>query len=131
MFEKDVIFAILKSIAWSLSQIANRFEPINSSSDFQRDDAGAEKLDSICMQLINIGEALKQLDKLTAGKLLANYPEIDWKKAKGLRDIIAHHYFDIDAETVYVVCSEHVPIMKRAIEKMLKDVEQDISTNNL
>jgi uncharacterized protein with HEPN domain len=131
MFEKGIIFAILKSIAWSLSQIAKRFEPIYSSSDFQRDDAGSEKLDSICMQLINIGEALKQLDKLTAGKLLANYPEIDWKKAKGLRDIIAHHYFDIDAETVYVVCSEHVPEMKRAIEKMLKDVEQDISTNNL
>jgi len=34
------------------------------------------------MQLINTGEALKEIDKLTEGSLLSNYPDIDWKKAK-------------------------------------------------
>lgn len=45
-------------------------------------------------------EALKQVDKLTGAKLLVKYPEIDWKKAKGMKDIVAHHYFDVDAEAV-------------------------------
>ena len=31
------------------------------------------------MQLINIGEALKELDKITSQKLLGNYQEVDWK----------------------------------------------------
>ena len=75
------------------------------------------------MQLINIGEALKQIDKLTEAKLLANYLEIDWKKAKGMRDIITHHYFDIDSEAVFVVCSEHIPEMRRVIKKILEDLE--------
>ena len=73
-----------------------RFQSIQSSEDFLKDDIGLEKLDSICMQLINTGEALKEIDKLTGGSLLLNYPAIDWKKAKGLRDIITHHYFDVE-----------------------------------
>ncbi len=73
------------------------------------------------MQLINIGEALKELDKLTEGSLLLNYPGIDWKKAKGMRDIITHHYFDIDAETVFVVCKERIPEMKKVIQKIVDD----------
>jgi uncharacterized protein with HEPN domain len=108
-----------------LQQISTRFQVIQSSDDFLKDDTGLEKLDSICMQLINIGEVLKQIDKLTDSKLLVNYPEIDWKKAKGMRDIITHHYFDIDAETIYAVCEEHVTEMKNVMVKILRDLENE------
>jgi uncharacterized protein with HEPN domain len=76
------------------------------------------------MQLINIGEVLKKVDKLTNAELLAKYPAIDWKKAKGMRDIITHHYFDIDAETIYLVCTEHLPPMRQVIEQILIDLER-------
>ena len=125
MYDKKLIVEILQNIAWSLDQIVKRFQTIESSDDFLKDDLGLEKLDSICMQLINIGEALKQIDKLTDAKLFINYPDVDWKKAKGMRDIITHHYFDIDAETVYVVCSERIPDMKEVIKKILEDLEND------
>jgi len=39
-----------------------------------------------------------------------------------MRDIITHHYFDIDAETVYTVCNEHIPDMKRTIEKIVSEL---------
>jgi uncharacterized protein with HEPN domain len=124
MFDKELVIEVLKNIAWSIDQITKRFKVIESSDDFIKNDKGLEKLDSICMQLINIGEALKQIDKLTDGRFLANYAGIDWKKAKGMRDIITHHYFDIDAEAVFVVCSEHIPKMKTTIDKILDDVQQ-------
>jgi len=120
MYDKGLVIEILKNIAWSIDQITKRFQTIKSSDDFMEDDVGLEKLDSICMQLINIGEALKQIDKLTGNKLLENYPDVDWKKAKGMRDIITHHYFDVDAETVFVVCSEHIPEMNKEIKKILE-----------
>ena len=123
MSDKDLIFEVLKNVAWSIDQIIKRFQSISSSADLVLDDKGMEKLDSICMQLINVGEGLKYLDKLTDAKLLAKYPGIDWKKAKGLRDIITHHYFDIDAETIHAVCTEHIPKMKKAIEKIIDDVQ--------
>ena len=41
---------------------------------------------------------LKRLEKLEPGLLATNFPEVDWKGAMGFRDVIAHHYFDLDAE---------------------------------
>ncbi len=124
MYDKELVTDILKNITWSLDQISKRFQGIRTSNDFTKDDRGLEKLDSICMQLINIGEALKQLDKITGAKLLADYPEMDWKKAKGMRDIITHHYFDIDAETVFTVCAEHIPTMKEVVIRISSDLKE-------
>lgn len=74
----------------------------------------------------NIIWALKQIDKLTDSRLLPQYPEVDWKKAKGMRDIITHHYFDIDAETIYTVCREHVPAMVVVMTKILSDLQKGL-----
>jgi uncharacterized protein with HEPN domain len=49
------------------------------------------------MVIIALGEAVKTLDKLSDKKLLPTYPSIEWKKVMGARDIIAHHYFEVDA----------------------------------
>jgi len=122
MYEKELIVDILNNVLSSMEQVLRRFQVIRSSEDFVKDDVGREKLDSVCMQLIAMGEALKQIDKLTGGELLTKYPGVDWKKAMGMRDIIAHHYFDIDHETVYVVCHEHLPEMREAVVRMLDDL---------
>ena len=45
------------------------------------------------MLLIAIDEGLKNIDKITNGSLLSTYPEINWKGAKAMRDIISHQYF--------------------------------------
>ena len=49
MYDKELIVDILKNIAWSIEQITKRLQTIESSDDFIKDDAGLEKLDSICM----------------------------------------------------------------------------------
>ena len=125
MYNRELTAEIFRNIIWAIEQITKRFQAIETSEDFIKDDQGLEKLDSICMQLINIGEALKEIDKLTEGKLLVKYPGVDWKKAKGMRDIITHHYFDIDAETVFTVCSEHLPEMKSVLEIILLELEKN------
>jgi len=53
---------------------------------------------------------------------LARYPEIEWKKIKGMRDIISHHYFDIDAEVIYDVCKNHINDLAVTIKKMLENL---------
>ncbi len=124
MYDSELVKDILKNILWAIDQINKRFERIKTSDDFLKDDNGLQTLDSICMQLINIGEALKQIDRITDQSLLMNYPEINWKQAKGMRDIIAHHYFDIDAETVYTVCTDHIPDIKKTIEKIVSEQKE-------
>ena len=125
MHDKELILEILKQIFDSTQKIQKRFEPIQSVNDFTDTEAGMEKLDSICMQLIAIGEALKNLDKITTDALLPKYPQIDWKKVKGMRDVISHHYFDIDAEAIYKVCTDHVKMLAQAIKKIMKEVQDE------
>jgi uncharacterized protein with HEPN domain len=83
-----------------------------------------EPLDSICMLLIATGESLKNIDKITKGELLKQYPEIDWKGAKGLRDIIAHQYFNVDAEEIFWVCEKHLPPLTETITQMISDIKR-------
>lgn len=123
-YDREVVADILDNMLWALDQIHKRFREIESASDFLDSDLGLEKLDSICMQLINIGEALKRIDKITKRKLLEQYSQIEWKQVMGMRDIITHHYFDIDAETVFTVCEEHVPQLKKVLEIIRKDIEK-------
>lgn len=71
------------------------------------------------MLLIVIGESVKRIDKVTNKELLSFYTEIDWKGVMGMRDIIAHHYFDIDASIVFDVIKNNLPEVKVVIDKML------------
>ena len=98
----------------------------NSDVDvFLLSESGMMKLDSICMKLTAIGESIKNLDKVTNKELLAQYPEIPWRYVMGVRDIIVHHYFDVDADEIYRICLEDIPQLQQAIKRMLDDLKTD------
>ena len=119
----ELVKTILQQILWSTRTIEKRFAPIKSPSDFVSSELGLEKLDAICMQLIAIGESVKHLDKVTGGKLLERYPQIEWKRVMGMRDVLSHHYFDLDAEVVYTVCHRHIGEIEETVQRMVADLE--------
>ena len=121
-YDKELALEILKQILGALKKIEKRFRPITSPEKFTNSDLGMEKLDSICMQLIAIGESLKNFDKVTSKKVLSKYPEINWKRVIGMRDIITHHYFDVDAEAIFDVCENHIDILGNTIKKIMNEV---------
>jgi len=122
MFDKELVLEILEQIGNAIQRIQRRFEPIRSAADFTNSEAGVEKLDAICMQLIAVGESLKNLDRASENTLLRKYTGIDWKKIKGMRDIISHHYFDVDADLIYDVCANHLGKLGETIQKMISDL---------
>lgn len=87
-----------------------------------------ERLESTCMLLIAIGEGVKGVDKLTEKKLLSHYPEMDWKGVMGMRDIIAHHYFDLDAEIVYDVIKNDLPKLKDVLQQIINELNSTQSS---
>ena len=123
MYDRDLATEILSQILKATQKVLRRFEPIQSPDDFVLSEAGLEKFDAICMQLIAIGEGLKNLDKVTDKKLLPNYPQVDWTKAKALRDIISHHYFDVNEEAIFIVCDKHMKKLECTIERIIEDLE--------
>lgn len=123
--KKLMILSTLEDIEFSIELILQRFEVIESSDDFLEDDKGLEKLDSISMRLVAIGEGFKNIDKLTDKKLLPNYPTVDWKGVKGVRDILSHHYFQLDSETIFEICDEHLDELLTVTKKMIVYVESN------
>jgi len=123
-YDRELVLEILSKMKNSLETILYRFEPIERVEDFTDSPWGMEKLDSICMQLIATGEGVKKIDKLTKGSLFPKYPQIDWKGIKGMRDIISHHYFDVDAEIIYEVCKNKIPELKDVILRILTDLKE-------
>lgn len=104
---KSLALDILYDIQSALERLQERTEKIYDIDDFLGSSVGMILLDAVCMLLIAIGESLKNLDKVTEGKLLPTYPSIPWKQVKGMRDIISHHYFDVDpAQVLWIVKNE-------------------------
>ena len=123
MYDKELVLEVLGQIRTASQTILGRFKSVKTVSDFTDSPAGREKLDSICMLLIAIGESLKKLDKITDASLLPKYSQIDWKKAKGLRDIISHQYFDVNAEAIFDVCKTKIKILSDTITKIIEGLK--------
>ena len=118
---QEVILSILEDIRYSLELIEKRFTSIQCMDDFLDDDSGLEKLDSISMRLIAIGEGFKSIDKRTQNNFLVEYKGIQWKEVKGIRDILSHHYFDMDAEIIYAVCETNINPLLKTVQQMIVD----------
>ena len=121
MYDKELARHIIEQVLQSSKTIMTRFKPVQTVNDFTDSPDGMEKFDSICMLLITIGEGLKNLDKITNGELLPKYPEIEWKKVKGLRDIISHQYFDVNTEAIFDVCETKLPKLLDVVSKMVEE----------
>lgn len=120
--KEQMVLSTLEDIKYSLELILQRFNAIHTSDDFLADENGLEKLDSISMRLIAIGEGFKNVDKLTDNSLLVNYENIPWKNVKGIRDVLSHHYFDLDAETIYDVCDNHLEELLKVTREMIVEL---------
>lgn len=111
--EKHTALIILEQIDSAILRLQERTEKIKDVNDFLMSPGGMEKLDAACMLLIAIGESLKNLDKVTNKKVLSTYPSIPWSDVIGIRDVIAHHYFHIDADAIFqVVHYELEPLLE-------------------
>ena len=121
-FDKDLAVDTLELIKETLLTVMRRTSHINTVDDFYASEVGMILLDSVCMKLVAVGASVKNLDKITNKSLLENYPEINWKDIMGMRDIIVHHYFDIDATIVVATLRNEIPQLYRVIELIIEDL---------
>lgn len=121
--DKATTAELLDFILESLRLIKRRFSGITSSDDFLDSDDGLDKLDAISMRLQSIGEALKNLDKREQALLLMVADKEYWSKIIRTREILTHHYIDIDAETIYMICDEKLEDLEQKILKLQKYVK--------
>ena len=122
MSDPSVLRERLESVLEALERIPRRLAGVSSAEYFTQTEEGKDRLDAICMILIAVGEAFKQIDRKTQGKLLARYPEVDWAGVMGVRDVIAHGYFDIDVDEVFGICQTDIPALIITVRKMIEQL---------
>jgi len=72
--------------------------------------------DGVCMNLLNMGELVKQLPQ----DIRQQYSDIPWKKMAGLRDVTAHGYDSLRMNDIWETATKDVPILIGKIEEIIR-----------
>lgn len=78
--------------------------------------------DAVRVRLIEIGEAIKSLPT----ELLETEPGIPWADIAGMRDRLAHHYFDTEHGIVAGTVAHDLEPLEQAIARLEARVTRDV-----
>lgn len=107
------IYLFLKVILDSAEKIIDFSRPFSKADDFFTDK---KSFDAVCMNFVVIGEMVDRI----SDRFKLKYSTIDWKSIKGLRNIIAHDIFGVDAEEIWSIIKLHIPALIESIQKITK-----------
>lgn len=74
--------------------------------------------DAIRVRLIEIGEAVKGLSV----ELLATEPQLPWPQIAGMRDRLAHRYFDVSPDIIQGTIDNDLPVLAAAIDRLSRRI---------
>jgi uncharacterized protein with HEPN domain len=83
-----------------------------SKQDFLKDE---KTQDAVIRNLEVIGEAARGVPEQIRG----TYPDVEWRKMTGLRNILIHHYFGIDLELIWDVAENKLDALEAQIRAIL------------
>jgi uncharacterized protein with HEPN domain len=122
MYNRSLLLELFLEIEEAIRRIERRFAEIQSPADFTCNDDGLDRLDGISMMLIAISENIRRIEKTTNNQLEDEDPSIDWESIKGIRNILAYDYCNIDPDEIYVICSRDLGYLKQAISQLRKNI---------
>ena len=91
-----------------------------------KDDFLADKRtqQAVIMSLMIIGEAATKAMEGYAAFTQA-HPEVPWRNMRGMRNRMAHGYFDIDLHVVWETTQEWVPELLKQLPAVRQDAENE------
>lgn len=98
-------------------EASRKIRDYTSNMPFQSFAKDSKTLDAVIRNLEIIGEATKRVPEI----IRCQYPEVEWKKIGGLRDILIHEYFGVDAEVVWDILQNKLPVFEKQIARILEE----------
>jgi uncharacterized protein with HEPN domain len=127
MRDKTLVIETLEQLKQSIENLLESTSNIQDIDKLPESADGILRLNGICMCFIIIGEEVKRIDRYTEKQFLSNYPSIPWENVMGMRDRIAHGYFEIDTDVVFDALKNDIPPLLKVIIQMKADLEKSES----
>lgn len=67
-----------------------------------------------------IGEASNHISDFTKER----FSEIEWFKIRGMRNLMAHEYFGVRLETIWITATVNIPVLKKQVQKIIDNLER-------
>jgi uncharacterized protein with HEPN domain len=103
----------IEDIQFSMERIAEYTE--NYTLSLFRNDQ--KTVDAVIRNFEIIGEAAKNIST----EIKQKYANIPWDEMYALRNKITHEYFGVDFEIIWEIATNHLPLNKIEIDKLLED----------
>jgi len=94
-----------------------RIEEYTANMSFESFAENRLVIDAVIRNLEIIGESCRALSE----EIRAKYPEVEWRKIVGLRNILIHQYFGVDLELVWDIVKNKLPELKIKIKEIKGD----------
>lgn len=118
----DRVILTLRSINKTVDELMDWNKNVSSVEDYYSTQTGMQLLAANCTLITAIGEGINRINRIIPDYLSTYYPNIPWNAIVGMRNHIAHGYFDFDADLIFVAVKEEIPILKETIEKALRSL---------
>jgi len=99
---------------------AGKIQDYTKALDFDDFKKNSMAVDAVLRNLEVIGEASKKIPRL----IRTRYPDVEWKKIAGLRDIIIHEYFGLNMQILWDIITRKVPTLQNQIERILLEAKK-------
>ena len=121
--QKEIAKDLLEQIRNAIDNLQEWNKEYIEADDFLKSSGGMKTLAANCMLIEAIGESVKKIDSKTNGLLLCQCKEIPWHNIKGMRDHIAHGYFDINVDFIWDVIQNDLTPLKHAVDYLINYCE--------
>ena len=78
--------------------------------------ADEKTVDAVVRNLVVIGEASRHIPE----DVEQHHPEIPWDKMRGIRNVVVHEYFGVDAEILWETARHDLPPLRPLLERLLR-----------
>lgn len=75
--------------------------------------------DSMLRNFEIIGEASNHISDIVKER----FPEVEWFKIRGMRNLVAHEYFGVRLETIWETATVNIPVLKKQVQEIIDSLE--------
>ena len=120
--KKEQVLSVFMQIERAIEQLQEWNSNIHSANDYYLSPGGMQTLAASCMLIEAIGEGVNKIHRVTDKQLLTERDDIPWEDIIGLRNHIAHGYFDIDGDIVFSVVKEDLSYLLDAVRFFINEL---------